>query len=216
MVNIERTRAPEAVSRRASRSVGTRRAPGSRIRSSKTLPALAFAACAGLVLVPIIDPTNAFTMTAQADVVEEVTLEGQSLIASGEIDNDFSRDTTFTVTEKEIEKVAASAPSAGKPNPGSAKAIAQDMVKSRGWDNKQYSCLVALWNKESGWNVYAHNKGSGAYGIAQALPGAKMASAGSDWATSAKTQIKWGLGYISGRYGTPCAAWASSESRGWY
>ena len=37
---------------------------------------------------------------------------------------------------------------------------------------------------------------SGAYGIPQALPGSKMASAGPDWQTSAATQIRWGLGYI--------------------
>jgi hypothetical protein len=73
-----------------------------------------------------------------------------------------------------------------------------------------------LWNKESGWRVNAYNSGSGAYGIPQALPGSKMASAGADWQTNAATQIKWGLGYIKGRYGTPCGAWGHSQSVGWY
>ena len=59
--------------------------------------------------------------------------------------------------------------------------------------------------------------GSGAYGIPQALPGSKMASAGSDWQNSAETQIKWGLGYISSRYGTPCGAWSTWQAHGgWY
>ncbi|MFT4230846.1 MAG: lytic transglycosylase domain-containing protein [Microbacterium sp.] len=102
------------------------------------------------------------------------------------------------------------------PDPGSAKATAYEMVKARGWDDDQYACLVALWNRESGWRVNAYNSSSGAYGIPQALPGSKMASAGSDWQTNAATQIKWGLGYIKGRYGSPCGAWAHSQSSGWY
>ena len=64
--------------------------------------------------------------------------------------------------------------------------------------------------------MYAYNASSGAYGIPQALPGEKMAAVASDWATNAATQITWGLSYISGRYDTPCGAWAHSEEKGWY
>lgn len=110
----------------------------------------------------------------------------------------------------------STAPSAGAPNAGSAQAIAFDMLQARGWGQDQYSCLVALWNKESGWRYNAANRSSGAYGIPQALPGRKMASAGSDWQTNPATQITWGLGYISGRYGSPCGAWKHSKSVGWY
>ena len=98
----------------------------------------------------------------------------------------------------------------------SAQAIAKSMMSSYGWDDTQFSCLVKLWNRESGWNYQAYNASSGATGIPQALPGSKMASAGSDWATNPATQIKWGLGYISERYSNPCGAWAHSESVGWY
>lgn len=108
------------------------------------------------------------------------------------------------------------APAAGTPDPGTAKAIALSMVTARGWNSTQYDCLVALWNKESGWNVYAHNKSSGAYGIPQSLPGSKMATAGADWATNPATQITWGLGYIQARYSDPCGAWAHSQRVGWY
>ncbi len=102
------------------------------------------------------------------------------------------------------------------PDPGSAQAIAYEMVRARGWGDDQFACLVALWQKESGWRVNAYNSGSGAYGIPQALPGTKMASAGADWETNPATQIAWGLGYIGGRYGTPCGAWDHSQRRGWY
>jgi len=113
-------------------------------------------------------------------------------------------------------KQAAAAPAAGTPDPGSAKAIAHDMVVARGWGEDQYSCLVSLWNRESGWNTFAANPSSGAYGIPQSLPGSKMASAGADWQTNPATQITWGLGYITSRYSTPCGAWQASESKGWY
>lgn len=90
------------------------------------------------------------------------------------------------------------------------------MVLAHGWDLQQMACLDKLWTKESGWNEKARNKSSGAYGIPQAYPGNKMASAGGDWQTNAATQIKWGIGYIDGRYGTPCKAWSTSQSTGSY
>jgi hypothetical protein len=97
---------------------------------------------------------------------------------------------------------------------GSPQAIAQSKLAARGWSG-QFSCLNSLWNKESGWKVSAYNP-SGAYGIPQALPGSKMASAGSDWQTNPATQIEWGLDYISSTYGTPCAAWSHSQADNWY
>lgn len=111
---------------------------------------------------------------------------------------------------------AAPAPAAATPNPGGAQGIAHDMVLARGWGEGEFSCLVSLWNRESGWRVNASNASSGAYGIPQALPGSKMATAGSDWQTNPATQITWGLGYIEARYGTPCGAWGHSQSVGWY
>ncbi|WP_227496954.1 aggregation-promoting factor C-terminal-like domain-containing protein [Planctomonas psychrotolerans] len=111
---------------------------------------------------------------------------------------------------------APAAPAAAVPNPGSAQAIAHDMVLARGWGEDQFNCLVSLWKKESGWRVNAMNPSSGAYGIPQSLPGSKMASAGADWATNPATQISWGLGYITSRYGTPCGAWSTSQAKGWY
>ncbi|MBF8193085.1 lytic transglycosylase domain-containing protein [Nonomuraea sp. K274] len=107
-------------------------------------------------------------------------------------------------------------PPGSDPSPGSNKATAKTMLASQGWGEDQWGCLEQLWQKESGWNERAMNRYSGAYGIPQSLPGSKMASAGGDWQTNAATQIKWGLGYIKGRYGTPCGAWGHSQSVGWY
>jgi hypothetical protein len=102
------------------------------------------------------------------------------------------------------------------PNPGSAQATAQSLMPQWGFSVATYwSCLDSLWQVESGWDYLAENA-SGAYGIPQALPGSKMASAGADWATDPTTQIKWGLGYIQSTYGNPCTAWDHEEADGWY
>lgn len=80
----------------------------------------------------------------------------------------------------------------------------------------EYDCFSSIVEHESGWSVTAANPSSGAYGLMQALPGSKMASAGSDWRTSATTQIRWGIAYIAAHYGTPCGAWSYWQNHGWY
>ncbi|MDR2895042.1 MAG: ubiquitin-like domain-containing protein [Propionibacteriaceae bacterium] len=114
----------------------------------------------------------------------------------------------------EISTPTVTAPATVTPS-GDAQAIAHQMLADRGWGEDQFSCLVSLWNRESGWRTNAANP-SGAYGIPQALPGSKMAAFGADWKTNPATQIAWGLSYISGRYGTPCGAWGAFQSKGWY
>jgi hypothetical protein len=94
--------------------------------------------------------------------------------------------------------------------------IARQMLGSFGWSQGQFPYLNWLWNAESGWNKFAQNPYSGAYGIPQALPGAKMATAGPNWRGNARTQIRWGLRYIRGTYGSPRRAWAHEVSYGWY
>ncbi len=94
--------------------------------------------------------------------------------------------------------------------------IAQTLLPEFGFSADQFGCLDSLWTKESGWDPYADNPTSSAYGIPQSLPGEKMAAAGADWATNPATQIRWGLGYIQDAYGSPCSAWAHSQSVDWY
>ncbi len=102
------------------------------------------------------------------------------------------------------------------PNPGTAQAIAYQLLPAFGFNAKQqFGCLNNIWTRESNWRYNAANA-SGAYGIPQALPGSKMASAGPNWQTNPTTQIKWGLGYIKERYGSPCNAWAFWEAHTWY
>src|SRR5215831_9405081 len=107
-------------------------------------------------------------------------------------------------------------PTGPPPAPGTARSIAYNMMSSFGFDPKtQFDCLDNIWTRESGWNYQAENA-SGAFGIPQALPGSKMASAGADWQTNPATQIKWGLGYIQSVYGTPCNAWSFWQAHSYY
>lgn len=144
---------------------------------------------------------------------------------AAEISRDSDRSTAAATDAATIDpaKVASLAQDAGpgvarteQLDAGDPRSIAQALLGEFGFSADQFGCLDSLWTRESGWRVNADNPSSSAYGIPQALPGSKMASAGADWATNPATQIRWGLGYIQGRYGSPCGAWAHSQSRGWY
>lgn len=180
------------------------------VRNPYAVPIFAFWVAACIVLVSTIAPdSRADAITSGAGGPEKAT---QQFTAAGEWDHTISRD-SYGAAEK---PKPAAAPFAGAPDPGTAKEIAWRLLQERGWGQSEYDCLVALWTKESHWNVYAENRSSGAYGIPQALPGSKMAAAGADWRTNPRTQIVWGLAYIQGRYATPCGAWDHSVRKNWY
>ncbi|GAA4265190.1 hypothetical protein GCM10022256_08020 [Frondihabitans peucedani] len=208
------------------------------------LPLVGFAATFAFVSGSLVNPlSGAYASTAAPTDVTAVatgyTVQGQTYTASAGTAVSTTRDAytvhytppvvkkpkpvaavqaTTTATAQSSSATTTTttvAPVAAAASPGSAQAVGAQLVAARGWGTDQYNCLVSLWNKESGWNVYAANP-SGAYGIPQALPGSKMASVGADWQTSASTQITWGLNYIQGRYGTPCGAWAHSVANNWY
>ena len=180
-----------------------------RATRERLVPVLALASVAAFLAWPLVnphlDPASAFFTPSDS----QPTADG--FVVTGD-SGQVIRDGAWSVTRA----ASATAPAVGNPDPGTAQAIAYELVTARGHDDTQYRCLHALWMRESGWNHFAHNRSSGAYGIPQALPGEKMATAGADWATNPETQIRWGLGYIDARYGTPCAAWEHSEQKNWY
>ncbi|CAL9577815.1 transglycosylase SLT domain-containing protein [Streptomyces sp. Tu 3180] len=108
--------------------------------------------------------------------------------------------------------IAAAPAQAAPTTAASAQATAKQMIG----DSAQYQCFSNIVQHESSWNVTATNASSGAYGLVQALPASKMASAGPDWKTNPATQIKWGLDYMNSRYGSPCAAWDFWQTNHWY
>lgn len=149
----------------------------------------------------------------QAAAVQAAAVQAQAAATQAEADR-LAQEQAAAARASRSRSVAP-APAPAVALSGDPRAIAQAMLNARG-QGSQFSCLDQLWNRESGWSITASNASSGAYGIPQSLPGSKMASAGSDWQTNAATQITWGLSYIAGRYGSPCAAWGHSQSVGWY
>ena len=192
-----------------------------RVKQGATV-VVAFAASVSFLLVNIVDPYSGATASSTyvpvdrfgGQAVQEFAVDGE--VAAASVASEGYLVEKKPEPEPEPADAAGWAPPAVVPDPGSAQAYAAGAVAARGWPSTEFDCLVALWSKESGWRVNAYNASSGAYGIPQALPGSKMATAGADWATNAATQIEWGLGYITARYDTPCGAWAHSQSVGWY
>ncbi len=177
----------------------------------------------------LVDTTKAHTATVQAAVTAVDQARAAAAAAAAQAAAEQAAAQKAAAAQAAAAQAAAqkaAAPKAAAPraaagpsapaNPSGAQAIARDMAAQRGWGADQFGCLVSLWNKESGWRVSASNPSSGAYGIPQALPGSKMATAGADWQTNAATQISWGLSYIASAYGTPCAAWSHSQATNWY
>lgn len=148
-------------------------------------------------------------------VGEAVTTYAVQTLGGAEVDRTVLTRTVTTEPRNEVIKVGTMDVSVSV-DPGSARAVGRSLAAQRGWGDDQFACLDKLWTKESNWRVDADNPSSSAYGIPQALPGSKMATAGDDWRTNPATQITWGLGYIEGRYGTPCSAWSHSVAKGWY
>jgi hypothetical protein len=92
--------------------------------------------------------------------------------------------------------------------PTAASAATPQQIAASIVPANQLASFSQIVSHESGWNINATNPSSGAYGLGQALPAAKMASAGADWKTNPTTQIKWAYDYMNARYGSPNAAWA--------
>ena len=121
---------------------------------------------------------------------------------------------TTSQSSSQVSPADSSSELSGELTPAEAQTFAAGVAEDQyGWGSTQFSCLVELWNRESGWMWDAENVYSGAYGIAQALPPSKM---GTGWEYNAKVQIDWGLSYILERYTTPCGAWNHEITYGWY
>ena len=97
------------------------------------------------------------------------------------------------------------------------RTIARALLSTYGWDADQFGCLDSLWERESHWNpsrrqpeLLGLRHPAGAARLQDGLGRRRLG------ATNPVTQIKWGLGYIQDRYGSPCGAWGHSQSHGFY
>lgn len=192
-----------------------------RSRGRFVLSVFAMLASAGIALVTVTDPYAGATAAAfyrqpalvQTSGVQQYQIDGGYVLVDVEPDS-------YRIIDAPDASDPAAGSSADPSNGvasyttpvGVAQTYAAKLVASRGWAPSEFSCLVRLFSRESGWNTHAANP-SGAYGIPQALPGSKM---GPGWQNDYKVQINWGIGYVAGRYGSPCGAWAHSNAAGWY
>ena len=172
---------------------------------------------------PVTAELSAATATATATPTTTAAAPTTSPALRSRGEGEASRsDRRADVDPREPARLADESRSGGRksrteePGGGDPRTIAQALMPQFGFSSDQFGCLDALWTKESGWNVHADNPTSSAYGIPQALPGSKMASAGADWVDNPATQIRWGLGYIRAVYGSPCGAWEHSQAVNWY
>jgi hypothetical protein len=178
------------------------------------LSVLAVLATAGMLLVTVADPYAGATaapfyrepVLAKPATVQRFTIDGGIVLVAVKRDR---------FTTEIVGSDGMPTPSGPVAPASTAQAYAAGVVAQHGWSASEFGCLVSLWNRESGWNAHAANP-SGAYGIPQALPGSKMGVGGGDWQNDYRVQIRWGVGYIAARYGSPCGAWSHSEAVGSY
>lgn len=129
--------------------------------------------------------SNVFTSWVKKAPVDKVILVGTSTVSS------------------------PSAASLGTTTPaGEIQSWAHDYLISNGYSEADFTAANFIISHESGWSPTATNPSSGAYGLPQALPGSKMASAGADWQTNYQTQFKWFVNYCKDRYGSISGAYA--------
>jgi hypothetical protein len=197
-----------------------RRLRGAAILSGVAVAATGIAVSTGVLAQssPVDGAAAALSSSASAD-----SAKGMSTDELADREERASRSTADRRPETDRTKARTLAADAGVAVTRSAdvreadpKSVARALMPKYGMSASEFSCLDSLWEKESGWSVNADNPTSSAYGIPQALPGSKMASAGPNWENNPETQIRWGLGYIKDRYGSACSAWGHSQSNNWY
>ncbi len=203
------------------------KAPRRALHTTVLLSSIAVAATGATIVGGIVNagPTAVTNAAADAGTADDASTEtsGQGVSAADLGDRGPAVSRSDTREESDPAKAAALDADAGEAmietedlSQGDPRDIAKALLGEFGFGLDQFGCLDSLYMRESGWRVNADNPSSSAYGIPQALPGSKMSTAGADWETNPVTQIRWGLGYIEDRYGSPCGAWAHSESHGWY
>ena len=114
------------------------------------------------------------------------------------------------------QQAQAQAASSGTKSFSDARSAFEQIVADYGIGASEKAMWEYIINRESGFNHYATNASSGAYGLPQSLPGSKMASAGADWQTNPYTQLKWMYGYMTSRYGSIAGAYNFWQANHWY
>lgn len=185
------------------------RVANSRMRSIFNRSLAAWASVAVLIFLASVQPqaqaldfptTTRLTLPDSADLVAQPS-------TTAALFSQFKTTVTISANELAMVSLASVHVELARKAKGAQFVARNIMAEKYGWTDKQFSCLKSLWTRESHWNYKAHNRRSGAHGIAQAYPAKKMSMISADWKTNPVTQIRWGLHYIEARYSTPCNAW---------
>jgi uncharacterized protein YabE (DUF348 family) len=137
------------------------------------------------------------------------------------------------VARRQIQEVVTQQPVTEIIARGKAVSIPSDkqaVMALAGIGSGNYAYVDYIVSHESGWCPTKVQGQSGScpayapatiptnlgYGLGQATPGTKMATFGSDWKTSAVTQLKWANNYAVSRYGSWAAAYNHKVSAGWW
>jgi hypothetical protein len=168
---------------------------------------------------------SASSLLADDTVSAEMALTRQRAQAKADAAASAAADKARQANEIAAKEAAAAQQAAQSPNPAVPASCDQytgnrglgcALLLQAGFGLDQMGCLDQMWTRESNWNPNSTNASSGAHGIPQALPADKMAPYGADYMTNPVPQIKWGLSYIKGRYGTPCGAWSFWQAHNYY
>ena len=169
--------------------------------------------CTGIVLTGTLDDKSFESVNGSNDNLNKTVSTKDLMTSYNKLSKEAEKKAKEKAAKKALQEAALASSSYSK---SEYHSYAYSLVTgSYGWSESDFISLVKLWNRESGWNANSHS-GSGAHGIPQALPASKMASEGSDYYTNGKTQIRWGLKYIKGKYGSPNNAWSYFQSHGYY
>ncbi|MFG2920528.1 lytic transglycosylase domain-containing protein [Streptomyces sp. NPDC048305] len=149
--------------------------------------------------------------TARIQAAKDAESKKQAAEAKEKAERDAKKREAELAASRSSVRDASSFSAQGSYSVAEVQSMARQMMPA-----DQFQCFSNIVTRESGWNYKAQNASSGAYGLVQALPGSKMASAGADWQTNPATQIKWGLSYMDNRYDSPCGAWSFWQANHWY
>lgn len=89
----------------------------------------------------------------------------------------------------------------------------EDYARSLVSSDDEWDCLHDLWWHESKWDPNAEGP-TNDHGIPQANADAHPETSESRWRADGFVQVRWGVGYITNRYGSMCAAWEAWKGRG--
>lgn len=178
------------------------------------------------VQVVTVDEPVAFGIESSADPTQTIgttTIITKGVAGKKQVVYEISLRDGKEIGRKKVQEVLTERPTnqvqkKGTKTPTIVSGDRMDWMRAAGISEGDFFYVDYVVSHEAGWNgTTKWNKaGSGAYGLCQALPATKMASAGADYMINPVTQLKWCSGYAIGRYGSWAAAYNFWVTHHWW